>query len=199
MKRSIFGLIVVGVITVTLALLLSSCSDCISPTLPEPEYDFNYARGAVRFWADYDMVFLPGKVSALYFDTAYSYMTIHQAPKWQFIGRLKIDSLVRDGKVEPLVNADQLSGVIIAPEALRDCLAKQKVYLLGRRIPRAVPYDTLYWDDIRQRWWILADLSMHFHIYFDNNRSIRQTISCLDQVGRLRNLGPIWVPSPERP
>jgi hypothetical protein len=197
MKRSIFGLIVVGVIAVALALLLSSCSDYSSTLQPEPEYDFNYARGAVRLWADYDMVFLPGKVSALYFDTTYSYMTIHQAPKWQFIGRLKIDSLVRDGKVEPMVNADQLTGVIIAPEALRDCLAEHKVYLLGRRIPRAVPYDTLYWDDIRQRWWILPDLSMHFRISFDKNRSIRQTIESLGRVGRLANLGPIEIPTPD--
>jgi hypothetical protein len=195
MKRSIFGLIFVGVIAVVLALLLSSCSDCSSPLQPEPEYDFNYARGAVRFWADYDMVFLPGKVSALYFDTAYSYMTIHQAPKWQFFGRLKVDSMVRGGVVETIVNESQLSGVIIAPEALRDCLAEHKVFFLGRRIPSAVPYDTLIWSKVRRRWVVVPDMSMHFHISFDKNRSIRQTIECLGRVGRLANLGPIEIPT----
>ena len=197
MRHSLLGLSVVGIVVSVLALMLNSCTDCISPEQPEPEYDFNYARGAARFWADYDIVFLPGKVSALYFDTTYSYMTIHRAPEWQFIGRLKVDSLVRDGKVEPVVDNNQLAGVIIAPEALQDCLADHKVSLLGRRIPRAVPYDTLYWDDVRHRWWILPDLSMHFHILFDNNRSIRQTIGCLGQVGGMANFGPIEIPTPD--
>jgi hypothetical protein len=196
MKHSIFSLTVVGVIAVTVALLLSSCTDRSFPVQQEPEYNFNYVRGAARFWADYDMVFLPDKVSGLYFDTTYSYMTIHRAPKWQFIGRLKVDSLIRDDVVEAIVNENQLAGVIIAPQALRDCLAEHKVFFLGPRFPRVVPYDTLQWGDIRQWWWTLLDPNMHFAIFFSKGRSILQTLDCLNRVGGLADLGPFEVPTP---
>jgi len=194
MKRSLLGLSAVGVVVSAIALMLNSCTDCVSPESSEPEYDFNYVRGAASFWADYDMVFLPGKISALHFDTTYSNMNIHSTPRWQRLGRLKVDSLVRDDKVEPIVADGQLTGVIIGTEAFQNCLADHKVFLLGRVIPHAVPHDTLIWSERRGQWCLVPDLSMYFNILFDENRSIKQTLKCLAQVGGLTDISPIPIP-----
>ena len=189
-------LVIVVLASAVVSVLLGSCTDRgVVPPPEQPEYSFDYARGYVRFWADYDVVFLPGKLSALYFDTLVTQSERHTLPQWRFFGPLKVDSVVYDGKVEQLQDSNQLAGVIISPGTLQDCLSGSCVTSLHRRIPRAIPYDTLYWSEPRGQWMVLPDLSMHFRIHFDEHRSIKRVINCLDEVRGLMYLSPLEIPS----
>ncbi|MFH1372340.1 MAG: C25 family cysteine peptidase [bacterium] len=175
--------------------LLLSAGVCIavfgSSALGSTQEPLEHHLGMARFKADYSVVFFPAGISKLYFDTTDCLDCRETLPPWRFIGALKVDSLVRNGVTETVVKQSHMEGLKITSSGLIDCLAEARVYALGRRFSRSVPYDTLVWNRIRRKTVVVPDLSKHFGILFNRNSTVDSVVALLDAVRELTNVGPV--------
>lgn len=159
----------------------------------------DYYPGVARFTADYSVVFLPGTVSELVFDTTNCPACRDTLPEWRFIGPLKLDGLIRAGEYEPLESEAQRSDILVNCPELLECMHTHRAVNLRRRISMAVPYDTLVWSRSKNRWVVVDDITKHFSIKFSVERSVDSVISCLRSAPLLSNVGPMQRPIIDAP
>jgi hypothetical protein len=125
--------------------------------------------GVLSFRADYDVVFLPAGMDGIYFDADDYSGCSDSSQLWKYWGPLKITTLLRDGKKEPLESESQLTDVLLNSVALSQLMAGYRAVYLLRAAPGSVPHDTLVQSKVTGIYTVVEDGAQDFIMRFQAN------------------------------
>jgi len=141
----------------------------------------DFVHNWVRFTADYDKVFFPKGISRIYFHTGECPDCQDSLPSWRLFGDMLVDSIMRIGEIEILSDESQLQGVIINSPELLEVLVDFHAYTLERS-RHAVPYDTIKWSEVRQKYFTTHDFSKDFWFKIERRGNVDSLIDSIINI-----------------
>jgi hypothetical protein len=153
-------------------------------------------EGMTIIRADYEKVFFPSEITAIYFDTIPCEGCKDSLPGWRFIDDLKIDSLVRNDSVIELTAQSQLDSIVLNSTQLTNIFNECKTFKLSRLIKKAVPYDTIRWSKFKKENVVVHDMSKSFMIEFSKALDVDSIVHELQNTEELIHAYPVVILSP---
>jgi hypothetical protein len=101
-----------------------------------------------------------------------------------------------DDGIRAITREEQLKGVIL-PAPIRHALSAIQAEALVHTFPGFEPEDTLYYDEIRDRWHILPDLSVFWNVWFPDTLSMADACNELLQIDGITSADSIEIPFPD--
>jgi hypothetical protein len=156
--------------------------------------------GQARFRATRSTLDIPHGLVGVVFDTSKYVGSQDSLSNWQFVGTLKIDSVIfaSDGgnTAMKLTDQDYLAGFSIGSPELIRVLEKYRPRRLVKRVPSFNPADTLSTYEVRGKRHSVSDLSRFFKIIVDNETELDPIFSALKDVPGVDEVGAVGKPIP---